>query len=37
MPVQHRKSVAASAGWFTRFATRSSTVVGSPAIFIFAW
>ncbi len=36
MPVQDRKTVAASAGWFTRFATWSSSLVGSPATFIFA-
>ncbi len=36
MPVQDRKNVAASADWFTRFATWSSALVGSPAMFIFA-
>ncbi len=36
MAVQDRKSVAASADWFTRFANWSSTLVGSPQMFIFA-
>ncbi len=36
MAVNDRKSVAASAGWFTRFATWSATLVGSPGMFIFA-
>ncbi len=36
MPVQDRKTIAASAGWFTRFATWASTFVGSPAVFVFA-
>ncbi len=36
MSVKERKSVAASAGWFTRFATWSAALVGSPGMFIFA-
>ncbi len=36
MAVQHRKSAAASADWFTRFANWSASLVGSPGIFILA-
>lgn len=36
MGIPERKSVAASAGWFTRFATWAATVVGSPGMFILA-
>ena len=36
MAVKDAKSVAADAGWFTRFANWSATVVGSPGVFIFA-
>ncbi len=36
MAVNDTKSIAASAGWFTRFATWSASAVGSPAMFIFA-
>jgi low affinity Fe/Cu permease len=36
MPKQHRQNTAASAGWFTRFATWSAWLVGSPGMFLFA-
>jgi len=36
MAVKDAKSVAADAGWFTRFANWSALVVGSPGMFIFA-
>jgi low affinity Fe/Cu permease len=36
MAVKDRKSVAASAGWFTRFATWAAALVGSPGMFLFA-
>ncbi len=36
MAVSDTKSIAASAGWFTRFATWAASAVGSPAMFIFA-
>ncbi|MGI9103223.1 MAG: low affinity iron permease family protein [Terriglobales bacterium] len=36
MAVSDVKTFAASAGWFTRFATWSATTVGSPGMFIFA-
>ncbi len=36
MAVRDTKSSAASAGWFTRFATWSASAVGSPGMFLFA-
>lgn len=36
MAVQDKQSVAVSAGWFTRFATRAAGFVGSPGVFVFA-
>lgn len=36
MAEKHPKSVAASAGWFTRFAAWSAWLVGSPPMFLFA-
>ncbi|MBV9086508.1 MAG: low affinity iron permease family protein [Acidobacteriaceae bacterium] len=36
MPVKDAKSAATNAGWFTRLANWSSSVVGSPGMFIFA-
>jgi low affinity Fe/Cu permease len=36
MAVKDAQSVAADAGWFTRFANWSAMIVGSPGMFIFA-
>ena len=36
MSERHRQSIASSAGWFTRFASWSAWLVGSPGIFLFA-
>ncbi len=36
MADKSKQSVAASAGWFTRFATWAAGMVGSPGMFVFA-
>lgn len=36
MAVKDKQSLAASAGWFTRFATWAAGFVGSPGVFVFA-